>query len=62
MITIVLDGRYLVMAGAILNLIGMLAVLMTDSGNVENNFLHYAMYLTLVVATGLAVIGIIILW
>lgn len=62
MITIVLDGRYLVMAGAILNLIGMLAVLVTDSGNAESNFLHYAMYLMLVVATGLVVIGITILW
>lgn len=31
MITIVLDGRYLAMAGAILNLIGLFAVFMTDS-------------------------------
>lgn len=37
MITIVLDGRYLVIAGAILNLIGLFAVFMTDSGYIEND-------------------------
>lgn len=30
MITIVLDGRYLVITGAILNLMGLFAVFMTD--------------------------------
>lgn len=62
MITIVLDGRYLVMAGAILNLIGMLAVLITDSGYIEDDIDHYILYLLIVAATVLVVIGIAILW
>lgn len=62
MITIVLDGRYLVMAGAILNLIGMLAVLITDSGYIEDDVDHYILYLLIVAATVLVVIGIAILW
>ena len=41
MITIVLDGRYLVIAGAILNLIVLFAVFMTDSGYIEDDIYHY---------------------
>lgn len=62
MITIVLDGRYLVMAGAILNLIGLFAVFMTDSGYIEDDVDHYILYLLIVAATVLVVIGIAILW
>lgn len=62
MITIVLDGRYLVMAGAILNLIGLFAVFMTDSGYIEDDIDHYILYLLIVAATVLVVIGIAILW
>lgn len=62
MITIVLDGRYLVMIGAILNLIGMFAVFMTDSGYIEDGIYHYMLYLLNVVATMLVIVGISILW
>lgn len=62
MITIVLDGRYLVMAGAILNLIGMLAVLVTDSGYIDDDSYHYILYLLIVAATILVFVGISILW
>lgn len=62
MITIVLDGRYLVMAGAILNLIGMFAVFMTDNGYVEDDIYHYLLYLLIVAATMLVIVGISILW
>ena len=62
MITIVLDGRYLVMAGAILNLIGLFAVFITDSGYMEDDVDHYILYLLIVAATVLVVIGIAILW
>lgn len=62
MITIVLDGRYLVMAGAILNLIGSFAVFMTDNGYVENDIYHYLLYLLIVAATMLVIVGISILW
>lgn len=62
MITIVLDGRYLVMIGAILNLIGMFAVFMTDSGYIEDDIYHYMLYLLNVVATMLVIVGISILW
>ena len=62
MITIVLDGRYLVMAGVILNLIGLFAVFMTDSGYIEDDIDHYILYLLIVAATVLVVIGIAILW
>ena len=55
MITIVLDGRYLVIAGAILNLIGLFAVFMTDSGYIEDDIYHYISYL-------LVVVGISIMW
>lgn len=62
MITIVLDGRYLVIAGAILNLIGMFAVFMTDSGYTEDNIDHYILYLLIVAATMLVIVGISIMW
>lgn len=62
MITIVLDGRYLVIAGAILNLIGLYAVFITDSGYMEDDIDHYILYLLIVAATVLVVIGIAILW
>lgn len=62
MITIVLDGRYLAMAGAILNLIGLFAVFMTDSGYTEDDIYHYLLYLLIVAATMLVVVGISILW
>lgn len=62
MITIVLDGRYLVIAGAILNLIGMFAVFMTDSGYTEDNIDHYILYLLIVAATMLIIVGISIMW
>lgn len=62
MITIVLDGRYLVMAGVILNQIGLFAVFMTDSGYIEDDIDHYILYLLIVAATVLVVIGIAILW
>lgn len=62
MITIVLDGRYLVMAGAILNLIGLFAVFMTDNGYVEDDIYHYLLYLLIVAATMLVIVGISILW
>ena len=62
MITIVLDGRYLVMAGAILNLIGLFAVFMTDNGYVKDDIYHYLLYLLIVAATMLVIVGISILW
>ena len=62
MITIVLDGRYLVIAGAILNLIGLFAVFMTDSGYIENHINHYILYLLIVAATMLVIVGISIMW
>ena len=62
MITIVLDGRYLVIAGAILNLIGLFAVFMTDSGYIEDDIYHYILYLLVVAATMLVVVGISIIW
>ena len=62
MITIVLDGRYLVIAGAILNLIGLFAVFMTDSGYTEDNIDHYILYLLVVAATMLVIVGISIMW
>lgn len=62
MITIVLDGRHLVIAGAILNLIGLLAVFMTDSGYTEDNIDHYILYLLIVAATMLVIVGISIIW
>lgn len=62
MITIVLDGRYLVMAGAILNLIALFAVFMTDNGYVEDDIYHYLLYLLIVAATMLVIVGISILW
>lgn len=62
MITIVLDGRYLVIAGAILNLIGLFAVFMTDSGYTEDNIDHYILYLLIVAATMLIIVGISIMW
>ena len=62
MITIVLDGRYLVIAGAILNLIGLFAVFMTDSGYIENDIYHYILYLLIVAATMLVIVGISIMW
>lgn len=62
MITIVLDGRYLVIAGAILNLIGLFAVFMTDSGYIEDDIYHYILYLLIVAATMLVTVGISIMW
>lgn len=62
MITIALDGRYLVTAGIILNLIGMFAVFMTDSGYMEDEAFHYSLYFLMVIATGLIVAGIAIVW
>lgn len=62
MITIVLDGRYLVIAGAILNLIGLFAVFMTDSRYIENDINHYILYLLIVAATMLVIVGISIMW
>lgn len=62
MITIVLDGRYLVIAGAILNLIGLFAVFMTDSRYIENDIKHYILYLLIVAATMLVIVGISIMW
>ena len=62
MITIVLDGRRLVIAGAILNLIGLFAVFMTDSGYTEDNIDHYILYLLVVAATMLVIVGISIMW
>lgn len=62
MITIVLDGRCLVIAGAILNLIGLFAVFMTDSGYTEDNIDHYILYLLIVAATMLVIVGISIMW
>lgn len=62
MITIVLDGRHLVIAGAILNLIGLFAVFMTDSGYTEDNIGHYILYLLVVAATMLVIVGISIMW
>ena len=58
MITIVLDGRCLVIAGAILNLIGLFAVFMTDSGYIEDDINHYILYLLIVAATMLVIVGI----
>nr|UVX75349.1 MAG: hypothetical protein [Bacteriophage sp.]UVX80761.1 MAG: hypothetical protein [Bacteriophage sp.]UVY38332.1 MAG: hypothetical protein [Bacteriophage sp.] len=62
MITIVLDGRCLVIAGAILNLIGLFAVFMTDSGYIEDDINHYILYLLIVAATMLVIVGIGIMW
>lgn len=62
MITIVLDGWHLVIAGAILNLIGLFAVFMTDSGYTEDNIDHYILYLLVVAATMLVIVGISIMW
>lgn len=62
MITIVLDGRHLVMAGAILNLIGLFAVFMTDSGCIKDDIYHYLLYLLIAAATMLVIVGISILW
>lgn len=62
MITIVLDGRYMVMAGVILNLFGMFAVFMTDPGYIEDDICHYLLYLLIVAATALVIAGIAILW
>ena len=62
MITIVLDGRHLVIAGVILNLIGLFAVFMTDSGYTEDNIDHYILYLLVVAATMLVIVGISIMW
>ena len=62
MITIVLDGRHLVIAGAIFNLIGLFAVFMTDSGYTEDNIGHYILYLLIVAATMLVIVGISIMW
>lgn len=62
MITIVLDGRCLVIAGAILNLIGLFAVFMTDSGYIEDDINHYILYLLIVAATMLVIVGIGIRW
>lgn len=62
MVTIVLDGRYLVIAGAILNLIGLFAVFMTDSGYIEDDIDHYISYLLVVAATILVIVGISIMW
>lgn len=62
MITIVLDGRHLVIAGVILNLIGLFAVFMTDSGYTEDNIDHYILYLLIVAATMLVIVGISIMW
>ena len=62
MITIVLDGRYLVLAGVILNLIGLFAVFVTDPGYIKDDIDHYILYLLIVAATVLVVIGIAILW
>ena len=62
MITIVLDGRFLVIAGAILNLIGLFAVFMTDSGYIEDDIDHYISYLLVVAATILVIVGISIMW
>lgn len=61
MITIVLYGRYLVMAGAILNLIGFFAVFLTDPGCIEDGVWHYIWYLLIVAATILVIVGISIL-
>ena len=62
MITIVLDGRYLVTAGVILNLVGLFAVFMTDSGYLEDDINHYLLYLLIVIATMLVIAGISVLW
>lgn len=62
MITIILDGRYLVVAGAILNLIGLAAVFMTDQGYIEDDIYHYLLYLLIVAATMLVIVGISITW
>ena len=62
MITIVLDARHLVMAGAILNLIGLFAVFMTDSGYIKDDIYHYLLYLLIAAATMLVIVGISILW
>lgn len=62
MITIILDGRYLVVAGAILNLIGLFAVFMTDQGYIEDDIYHYLLYLLIVAATMLVIVGISITW
>ena len=58
MITIVLDGRHLVIAGAI----GLFAVFMTDSGYTEDNIDHYILYLLVVAATMFVIVGISIMW
>ena len=50
------------MAGAILNLIGLFAVFMTDSGYIEDDIYHYLLYLLIVAATMLVIVGISILW
>ncbi len=60
MITIILDGRYLVVSGVILNVIGMLTVLMTDSGNASDDFWHYMLYLLILLGTGLVMLDIFI--
>lgn len=62
MITIILDGRYLVVAGAILNLIGLFAVFMTDQGYIEDDIYHYLLYLLIVAATMLVIVDISITW
>ena len=60
MITIILDGRYLALSGAILNVIGMLTVLMTDPGNASDDFWHYMLYLLILLGTGLVMLDIFI--
>lgn len=62
MITIILDGRYLVVSGVILNVIGMLTVLVTDPGNASDDFWHYMLYLLILFGTGLVMLGIFIVW
>ena len=47
---------------AILNLIGLFAVFMTDSGYIEDDIYHYISYLLVVAATMLVVVGISIMW
>lgn len=62
MVTIVLDGRYLVLIGIVLNLVGLYFVMMADQVYVEDDPGHYMLYLIPVLATVLIMCGIVAIW
>lgn len=59
MIDITIVGTDLITVGLVLNIIGIAAVLVSDS-SCWDEWLHYALYLILCVATMIAIIGLTI--